>query len=537
MKKKIWNENSGITLIALVITIIILLILAGITIGTLMGENGILKQAITAEEETKKAQYKELIEIIIMEKKIERSQNPREEEPFIKVVADAINKKEWSKTVTICDEYGNTETEVEKCNKIIVETKDGYEIIINIDNEKIIGEIISITKGEAIKYKITFDANGGKGNVPEEMQIRKGFSIKLPKGEFLSQTDKKIVGWSIVKNPEEGKDKIYVCESSYQPNEEKTILYAIWAEDTVTITFDKNTGEGQMDSIIVGSGKSSMLPNNTFTKYGYYLKEWNTDIGGNGTSYADGGEIKVTEDTNLYAIWEEKIIASLSVTNNKFTEGTKTTLGGTAIAHGIEKIELKVGNNILYTEEVNGDFNYSKSNLGLADFNQTALKNLDFYDITVEMLVTSTTGKIGRTTLNIKNYTIGNARALNKLAEVVNMGNTLSGETVIQLSNIVTNSGYIPVGYYDGVGNWTGRYFAGIYDGKNHYIHISSYSSLTNYKSHGIFGLIIGGTVRNLTVKGAFGDGNLCGGIVGGLQNGTIVNCRNESTNSYGSRQ
>lgn len=42
MKKK---YNKGITLIALVITIIVLLILAGITIGTLMGENGILTRA------------------------------------------------------------------------------------------------------------------------------------------------------------------------------------------------------------------------------------------------------------------------------------------------------------------------------------------------------------------------------------------------------------------------------------------------------------------------------------------------------------
>ena len=37
------KEKTGITLIALVITIIILLILAGITITTLFGESGIIK--------------------------------------------------------------------------------------------------------------------------------------------------------------------------------------------------------------------------------------------------------------------------------------------------------------------------------------------------------------------------------------------------------------------------------------------------------------------------------------------------------------
>ena len=44
------KENRGITLIALVITIIVLLILAGVTIAMLTGENGILKQAQNAKE-------------------------------------------------------------------------------------------------------------------------------------------------------------------------------------------------------------------------------------------------------------------------------------------------------------------------------------------------------------------------------------------------------------------------------------------------------------------------------------------------------
>ena len=47
MKNKrefIKKDNTGITLIALVITIIILLILAGVTIGLVTGDNGILEQ-------------------------------------------------------------------------------------------------------------------------------------------------------------------------------------------------------------------------------------------------------------------------------------------------------------------------------------------------------------------------------------------------------------------------------------------------------------------------------------------------------------
>ena len=50
---------SGITLITLVITIIVLLILAGVTIAMLTGENGILAQASKAKERTNKSQKEE----------------------------------------------------------------------------------------------------------------------------------------------------------------------------------------------------------------------------------------------------------------------------------------------------------------------------------------------------------------------------------------------------------------------------------------------------------------------------------------------
>ena len=55
MKKKEKKER-GITLVALVVTIIVLLILAGTTIATIFGENGIIKMAQKAKDETEKAQ-------------------------------------------------------------------------------------------------------------------------------------------------------------------------------------------------------------------------------------------------------------------------------------------------------------------------------------------------------------------------------------------------------------------------------------------------------------------------------------------------
>ena len=67
MKNKLSKTNSGITLIALVITIIVLLILAGVTIATLTGDNGILTRASDAREETEESQDEELRRLTALE--------------------------------------------------------------------------------------------------------------------------------------------------------------------------------------------------------------------------------------------------------------------------------------------------------------------------------------------------------------------------------------------------------------------------------------------------------------------------------------
>ena len=62
MKNKIVSKKiteKGITLISLIVTIIVLLILAGVSIAMLTGENGILTQAKNAKEETENATKKE----------------------------------------------------------------------------------------------------------------------------------------------------------------------------------------------------------------------------------------------------------------------------------------------------------------------------------------------------------------------------------------------------------------------------------------------------------------------------------------------
>ena len=60
------KREKGITLIALVITIIVLLILAGVSIATLTGENGILTKANDAKSQTEVGHLKEMVQTDIL---------------------------------------------------------------------------------------------------------------------------------------------------------------------------------------------------------------------------------------------------------------------------------------------------------------------------------------------------------------------------------------------------------------------------------------------------------------------------------------
>ena len=71
LKEELKYGKKGITLISLVVTIIVLLILAGVTIATLTGENGILTRASEAKEKTEEAQEKEGLELAVTSSQME----------------------------------------------------------------------------------------------------------------------------------------------------------------------------------------------------------------------------------------------------------------------------------------------------------------------------------------------------------------------------------------------------------------------------------------------------------------------------------
>jgi Tfp pilus assembly protein PilE len=59
------KKTSGITLIALIITVIVMLILAGVSINAIVGDNGIVTKSMEASFKTEMSQYLEDTEIYV----------------------------------------------------------------------------------------------------------------------------------------------------------------------------------------------------------------------------------------------------------------------------------------------------------------------------------------------------------------------------------------------------------------------------------------------------------------------------------------
>lgn len=135
------RNTKGITLIALIITIIILLILAGISIATLTGENGILNKASKAEEETIKAQIKEEIEMAIMEIQIDQIEKGN------KVTLETLGNEESGELIKKLNEIT-----IELNNNEIIGEYKGYEYTIDDKFNVTIG---SQVRGIHINYELS----------------------------------------------------------------------------------------------------------------------------------------------------------------------------------------------------------------------------------------------------------------------------------------------------------------------------------------------------------------------------------------------
>ena len=126
MKKydKLCKSNRGITLLALVITIIVLIILAGISINLLLGENGLIKKAQNTKETHTIEAIKEKLDIAKGSDYIEQKGDSSIDTYF------AILEKEKIEPYTITNKQKVTESTG------IIEVDNKYSYTVTIENNK-----------------------------------------------------------------------------------------------------------------------------------------------------------------------------------------------------------------------------------------------------------------------------------------------------------------------------------------------------------------------------------------------------------------
>ena len=162
-KNKILKNKRGITLIALVVTIVVILILAGITIGMIVDDNGIISKAKETRGQTIIANEKEIINRAKMSARISGQSEISTKE----IVKKAIIKEAGNNKIEIIEEDEDLIVKfVETGNEYTV--KYDKEPKITFDKDKIevsieegIAEDVSLT---AITENITGELNWTSSN-------------------------------------------------------------------------------------------------------------------------------------------------------------------------------------------------------------------------------------------------------------------------------------------------------------------------------------------------------------------------------------
>ena len=90
LNSQITSKTSGITLIALVVTIVVLLILAGITISLVFSENGIISKSKNAKEQTEISKVREQLELAKGPEYIEGNGRYNPDSYFERIEAEGI---------------------------------------------------------------------------------------------------------------------------------------------------------------------------------------------------------------------------------------------------------------------------------------------------------------------------------------------------------------------------------------------------------------------------------------------------------------
>lgn len=129
------KNQKGITLVALVITIVVLLILAGVTISMVLGPNGVLTNSQIAKEKSAKGTAEDALSTALSSISTNYYANTTNGTPIANVTAAELQKQAPGYTFTVTDSAAGANE-----GKLVEMVKDGYTFKAYVTSQLTVGE-------------------------------------------------------------------------------------------------------------------------------------------------------------------------------------------------------------------------------------------------------------------------------------------------------------------------------------------------------------------------------------------------------------
>ena len=188
-------------------------------------------------------------------------------------------------------------------------------------------------------FSVSYDANGGTGEVIDSDEYLAGASATVLAGDALSKENYEFAGWNTKANG---------TGTAYNPGdslvvEGDTTLYAQWNRTHYVVTYNPNggTGDAFTEKVAVSDASSYVAAANTvFTNGSYDFDGWATSKTG-AVVYAVGDSVTLTDDLALYAHWDIPTMTKIA-SNDGLYEGMSIIIGN---ADGSMVAGAQSGNN------------------------------------------------------------------------------------------------------------------------------------------------------------------------------------------------
>lgn len=363
------NINTGITLIALVITIVILLILSAVTIGAILGENGLISRAQEASFKTKMATIAEEWNLYITSLKVSNEDtNIYAGEVLKHIIIDEelnIEESQVQDIRSLIKEVGkkeeeyviihegklyyvsqstikNNENQVKWCQDIGISIWE-YEGAENNTGIKVINGNYELVNGV---YLCTPQLN--EGFVKENTRYVKEVNGKLVPSNWINKKpdsdwyDYKNQKWANIYVENEGIESYYVWIPRYVYKQD--IEKSVSGNERMDVKFV------DIDNSYIDAETGEKIDWTNLQSQGYQLPE----------AFAWGDSGDSTQNTPIPGYWMSKYQLSEFTENDSYTIDYKTTATTTSIK--IQEISTNTEKTIVkYTYAINGNIIYESS--------------------------------------------------------------------------------------------------------------------------------------------------------------------------------